>query len=206
MSHIDSYDHEYIGRLAYLPVYHPLQEVERNRWGEEDFGFTPANLILGGGSGEHPGLVIHKLECCVARFLVEAISDRDLDKLSQEDQNFLNDLANESYHKILEFCGWYVHHYAEFHEAIYSKAVFGPEEDERVEDWLIGNIGELVYYALPELNPEQERMQQMVTNFDFYPRYQNINCPPPGYPPSGGRKIIDGQLKWGCHRFYDKQE
>ena len=68
MSHIDSYDHEYIGRFMYLPVYHPLQEVERYKWGEEDFGFTPANLVIGGGSG---GLACAKRaaahECTAAR-------------------------------------------------------------------------------------------------------------------------------------------
>ncbi|WP_417533835.1 hypothetical protein [Marinobacterium stanieri] len=51
MSYIDSYDHEYIGSLGYLPIYRPLQVIEGDKWGGYDFSATPDNIVLGGGSG-----------------------------------------------------------------------------------------------------------------------------------------------------------
>lgn len=56
MSYIDGFDHEIIGTLGYLPIYHPLEAIEGDGgWGAYDFNASPQNLVLGGGSGEHPG-------------------------------------------------------------------------------------------------------------------------------------------------------
>ena len=73
MSYIDAYDHEYIGSLGYLPIYRPLQVIDGDKWGGYDFSATPDNLVLGGGSGEHPGLVVHKPGSLVAKFLYDQI-------------------------------------------------------------------------------------------------------------------------------------
>ena len=202
MSHIDSYDHEYIGKFVYLPVYHPLQEVDRYEWGEADFGFTPANLILGGGSGEHPGLVIHKLECCVARFLIEFLSKKDFETLSKENQDYLKSLAAVPTTEILEYCEWYERHHQSFDAAVHSEAVNGPIEGQKLEDWLTANVGELVYFSLPELNPEQAKMEGIMKPFHLYGMYVNFLCVPPGYPPEGGRKVVDNKVVWGNHRWF----
>lgn len=200
MSHIDSYDHEYIGRFLYLPVYHPTDTSEAS-WGDEDFGFSPANLVLGGGSGEHPGLVVHRLDACVARFLIDSLSDSDYEKLSEDDRYYLNELSLLPYQQILEYCGWYTSHFARFHEAVNSPTCFGPREDEHIEDWLMSNIGELVYFALLELNPEQKRMKEMVAPFRVEAVHTNVLCVPPGYPPEGGRKVVNNEVIWGNHRW-----
>ena len=47
MSYIDSFDHEYIGHLGYLPLYHSLVEVEGDKRGSYDFSASPQNLVLG---------------------------------------------------------------------------------------------------------------------------------------------------------------
>lgn len=202
MSHIDSYDHEFLGKFAYLPVYHPLQEVDRYEWGEEDFGFTPANLILGGGSGEHPGLVIHKLECCVARFLIGFLSEKDFNTLTKEGQEYLRSLASTPTTALLEYCGWTKEHHQRFETAVHSEAVNGPVAGEDLQDWLAANVGEFVYFSLPELNPEQARMKALMRPFQLYGRYVNFLCVPPGYPPEGGRKVVDNQVVWGNHRWF----
>lgn len=52
MSHIDSFKHEIVGLFGGLLVYHPLEDIQG------DFVCTPKCLLIGGGSGEHPALVI----------------------------------------------------------------------------------------------------------------------------------------------------
>jgi hypothetical protein len=86
MSYIDCFDHEYIGRLGYLPIYRPLQVIEGEEWGAYDFSATPDNLVLGGGSGEHPGLVIHKLECAAAKFLYYHIDEEHKENPLKDDE------------------------------------------------------------------------------------------------------------------------
>lgn len=201
MSYIDCYDHEYIGSLGYLPIYHPLQEINGgSKWGDYDFNATPKNLVLGGGSGEHPGLVLHKLECIVAKFLYDQISEEEDDTLSKKDQDFIVDLAYQD--DILEFCDWSIKQYATLSEMAASLAFNTPvSEDENVEDWLCKSIGELIYYSLQELNPNHDRLTQIFSNFDIQPIMRNVSCTPPGYPIMGGRMVIDGKLKWGKHRW-----
>ncbi len=41
MSHIDSFRHQLVGYLGYLPVYHPLEEIDG------DFRCSPRQLVLG---------------------------------------------------------------------------------------------------------------------------------------------------------------
>ena len=202
MSHIDSYDHEYIGQLGYLPIYHPLQHIEKVRWGDYDFGADPSNLVLGGGSGEHPGLVLHKLECFVAKFLLSAISEKEEASISEEDRDFLANLVYSKHEHIFEFCEWRVDEYSRLHEMAKTGTTGEPlREDQTVEDWLMLSIGEFVYYSLPELNPEKERLDKIFGKFSFYPSMFNVNIPPPGYPEERGRLLKDGEVIWGVHRF-----
>ncbi|HEY9117544.1 MAG TPA: hypothetical protein VIN11_06945, partial [Roseivirga sp.] len=176
MSHIDSYDHEYVGHLGYLPIYHPLQEIERGRWGDYDFGADPTNLILGGGSGEHPGLVLHKLECFVTKFLLDQISDEEEAALSEDDKEYIINLAFINYAEIFEFCEWRIDDISSFHKMAKSDAMRSPvAKDETVEEWLMKSIGELVYYSLPELNPEHDRLQKIFADFTIFPIMRNVS-------------------------------
>jgi len=63
MSHIDSYKHEIVGLFGCLPVYHPLGDIPAppDNWPEYDFGYTTEQLVIGGGPGEHLGLVLQAL-------------------------------------------------------------------------------------------------------------------------------------------------
>jgi hypothetical protein len=56
MSYIDTFDHELVGFFAGLPLYHPLEAVMGS--GGDEFGCTPLHLMLGGGDGEHPEVVL----------------------------------------------------------------------------------------------------------------------------------------------------
>jgi len=200
MSYIDSYEHEYIGSLGYLPIYHPLQEIEGDDWGGYDFSASPGDLILGGGSGEHPGLVVHKLESSAAKFLYDQLTEEEEESLAKSDKEYLLNLCYAD--DVLEFCDWTVRQYANLTAMAASEAFGSPlEEDEAVEDWLRKSLGELVYYSLPELNPEHEKLAAMFSRFSIDATMHNVLCVPPGYPPCGGRRTTDGESTWGYHRW-----
>lgn len=78
MSYIDLIKHELVGFFNGLPVYHPLETVEEGSWESYDFSCSPANLIIGGGAGEHPALVLHNLESLVAAYLLHAIAQNEV--------------------------------------------------------------------------------------------------------------------------------
>lgn len=204
MSYIDSFDHEYIGQLGYLPIYHPLETLERVKWGDYDFGADPTNLVLGGGSGEHPGLVLHHLESFVAKFLLDRITEDDEKLMSEEDRSYVVDLAFVNYSELLEFCDWRISEIANFYEMAKSSAMANPldeGDDEMMEEWLVKSIGEFVYYCLPDLNPQHERLSQIFEDCEIHPIMRNVTMNPPGYPTRGGRQVINGKTVWGLHRF-----
>lgn len=202
MSYIDSYDHEYIGTLGYLPIYRPLQEFNGNKWGHYDFNASPNNLVLGGGNGERPGLVIHKLECLAAIFLYEQLTDDEEEQLSDIDSEYIENLICEAHENIFEFCGWSIRDYASFTQMAKSASFMTPlGEDEEVEDWLCQSLGELIYFSLPDLNPDHARLESIFKNFAINATRRNVLCSPPGYPACGGRKVINGEPIFGIHRW-----
>lgn len=201
MSHIDGYDHEIIGSLGYLPIYHPLETIEGDGgWGAFDFSATPQNLVLGGGSGEHPGLVVHHLPSLAARFLLDSLAESESALLSREESDYVGELYYVS--DTLEFCGWSIRQYAALLEMAQSVTFMHPVgENEAVEDWLERSLGELIWFALPELNPEHARLAAIFQRFGINPTMRNVAVDPPGYPPCGGRIIINGSLTWGHQRW-----
>ncbi len=200
MSYIDSFDHELIGYIGYLPVYRVLEVIHGDSWGGDDFSATPDNLILGGGSGEHPALVVHQLASLVVRFLYDQITEDEAQALSQDEQDYLHHWYYAG--NTLEFCQWSVRQYADLQQMAASTAFITPlSEQQEVENWLMLTLGELIYYALPELNPEHHKLAAMFKRFDIRPTMRNVSIVPPGYPPCGGRTIENGRVKWGNHRW-----
>ncbi len=196
MSYIDIFQHEYLGHLGYLPIYHPLENIEEGG----DFNATPANLILGGGSGEHPALVIHHLESLVAHFLSEQISDQELDKIPKEDRDFFCDLLS-FYSDSLEFCGWSVDRYIALNKMAKSTAfITALKKKQSVEEWLCLSLGEFVFFSLPELNAHHERLVKIFSPFCIPASICNVSFPPPGYPLGGGFRIVDGKPVYGQYR------
>ncbi|AUP76591.1 hypothetical protein CWS02_11960 [Enterobacter sp. EA-1] len=200
MSYIDGYDHELIGQLGYLPIYHPLEKIDGEGWGAYDFSATPENLVLGGGSGEHPGLVVHHLPMLVTRFLYAQLSDAEEATLSDGQKAFLDDIyyAGEA----LEFCCWSVADYARLQTMAESPTFMNPvTAEERVENWIEKSLGELVWYALPDLNPHHQALRIFSSVLIF-----TLRCAMSPLTPwatrRGGRIIENGRVKWGHCRWH----
>jgi len=201
MSHIDSYQHEYLGQLGYLPIYHYLELVEAP-WGVYDFGATPENLVLGGGSGEHPGLVLHDFEHFVFHFLFYQLREEEQEELKDKRYADLKEYFYKDNNRLLEFCQWGVVTYVDFDKMARSERMETPcGEDESVEDWLLMSIGELIYYSLPEMNPKQDELNAIFEPYDISPVMQNVKLTPPGYPKYRGYQVIDGENERGIHRW-----
>ena len=79
VSHIDSFKHELIGLFGGLPVYRPLQLIDG------DFQCDVNQLVLGGGSGEHPALVVKNLLAAVACYLDEELDSLDNENIRAKD-------------------------------------------------------------------------------------------------------------------------
>jgi hypothetical protein len=67
----DTFDHGLVGFFAGLPRYHPLETVAGS--GGDELGCTPRQLVLGGGSGEHPAVVLRQPPAAVMAFLQAAL-------------------------------------------------------------------------------------------------------------------------------------
>ncbi len=194
MSYIDCFKHEFLGSLNGLPIYHLSESVKFEDHGHRAFDCDETSLIIGGGSGEHPALVVTGLDSLVAEYLLHdvhmcEVHGRDRrEKLAGSARESLEDIAFSANQEFL-FIGWRMKDYAKFYERAASPinpTPLAPDED--AESWLRLSLGEFVYFSLPELCPRRLEMQALAGLGDesgwtasFWMR--NILCPPPGYMP-----------------------
>lgn len=189
MSYIDTIKHELVGYLNGLPIYHPLENLPRSKWGDPDFSCDQSNLVIGGGSGEHPGLVIHNLPSLVCEYLLYDIKQNaehfpDYRRPSDSAQKLLLDIAvgEESN---LEFCGWSMKHHSQFIKCAMSPVHAHPLSEEGIaEEWIRLSLGEFVYFSLQLLNSQHTVIQGIVEDYFEWPvgySMCNVTCPPPGY-------------------------
>jgi hypothetical protein len=209
VSYIDTFDSEFVGYFGGIEVYHPLEAMPADPDDPRCFGCGPENLVIGGGPGEHPGLVVKEpgeaVGCFVRAWLrwyernypvehqalrpaVEAWPDAPADRE-----------APDYWQWVFEFAGWQVADYAEFSNRCASRTFtrpFAPDEDGPLERWLAASVGEFVLLAMPEL--AQDAIQQLgdLRRHVVGGIYGNILLLPPGYP-VWGRRAIENQVTWG---------
>lgn len=175
MSHIDSFKHELVGFLGYLPVYHPLEGIDG------DFKCDPSQLLLGGGSGEHPALVIENPTSAVAYFLHEFIEDQ---KELEHWEEIISPYVNYDLAELLTFYEWSIDRYSSFHQMSKSNSLPNPCNDEEIniERWLILGIGEFIFFSMPYLAEElMNKLEDPYKHF-HHMLYNNIMVVPPNFP------------------------
>ncbi|WP_022835095.1 hypothetical protein [Salisaeta longa] len=192
MSHIDSFRHALVGHWAGLPVYHPLEPIRG------DFTCGPEHLVLGGGSGEHPAMVVEDPTSAVAQFLVyklEMLQDSPvLEKyhpLKGQAAAWLpkirpfNTRAPEA---VLVFYDWRADDHARFRTRCQSPALVHPWQPAGTElsflEWLVIGFGEFVFFAMPDLVPSL--MQQLPVDAPYtyvrHVEFSNLALWPPNMP------------------------
>lgn len=200
MSYIDTFDHELVGFFAGLPVYHPLETVSGT--GDDLFGCTPSHLVLGGGDGEHPAIVLTHPTAAVAAFLQAALPP-DGPPLSAASEQFLDALP--PLHECLHFAGWFTTSYSAFLERCSSAsfvAPYRPAHDGLLESWVLCNLGEFVYFSMPDLAPDiRVHLAELCARVTS-PIYYNVLILPPGYgSPAGRYRTASGDVIWGNYAW-----
>src|SRR5713101_8714809 len=200
MSYIDTFDHELVGFFAGLPLYHPLETVTGS--GGDEFGCTPLQLVLGGGGGEHPAMVLTQPTAAVMAFL-QATLPPDGPALSAEAQQLMDEVPPHD--ECLHFAGWGIAEFVSFHERCSAPTFVTPyqiERDGALEEWVLGNLGEFVYFAMPELAPNAQTQLADVCAQVRDPHYLNVQILPPGYAaPAGRRRTTSGDVVWGNYAW-----
>ena len=203
MSYIDTFDHQYVGSFAGLPIYYSRISVEGTDG--EEFGCGPHTLVLGGGSGEHPALVFHRLDCLAMRFVLHAVGESDNDDRHEIDQfgDFpIWDYLHVPFADLFEYAGWSVRVYHGFYERCRSVALnrpFAVDDHLSFEDWLAVCFGELVWFSFPELIENLTPVREMHPSLRAIAN--NVTIPPPGFPERFGRRRDGHGVVWGDHYF-----
>ncbi len=214
MSYIDTFDHEFLGYFGGIPLYRPLAEVQGSL-DAYDFGCSPEHLVLGGGSGEHPAIIVSELRAPVAHFLSHWMLARtpeedgameEVGKLIQdaggdvgEWNRILDPLLHRPWGEFLHFAGWGADDYHAFGGHCRSAAFhtpFAPGEG-ALENWLAASLGEFAFFSLPEMVDIAHLPGARTV---VRPVYGNVLIPPPGYP-TLGRQTRDGRVIWGHSRW-----
>ncbi|MGL6337947.1 MAG: hypothetical protein ACRC80_02270 [Waterburya sp.] len=179
MSHIDSFQHEIVGLFARLPVYHPLVDID------SEFKCTHKQLMIGGGSGEHPALVLQNPLAAVAYFIQDAVEELDQDNSIREKwEAIIKPYLTYTSDEILKYYDWTIETYQAFAELCKSKCLPSPYINEEIllEIWLILGFGEFIYYAMPDLATEiMSQLEKPYQRFNHM-RYNNIMLIPPNIP------------------------
>jgi hypothetical protein len=187
MSHIDSFKHELVGLIGGLPVYHPLQSING------DFESGVNQLIIGGGSGEHPALIIKNPLSTVACFLenhIESLEDNalfkdDFSNAAKKWKSIIKKYVNWQVDYHFHFSGWSVSNYKHFYDLLTGSGIPNPydeDSDRSFESWLILGIGEFTFFAMPKL--ASEIMTQLDDPYKYFHSilFNNILLIPPNMP------------------------
>jgi len=224
VSYIDTFDNEFVGYFGGIPVYHPLEVVPALPNGDpRRFACGPENLVIGGGPGEHPGIVVKAPGEAVVCF-IRAWLDEDNPVLSPEERQAIqpavsawldadarqssNDMQRREWRHIFEFAGWQAADYVEFSTRCASRAFlrpFDPGEDDSLEQWLAASVGEFVLFAMPELAQEAIHRLGDLRRDVSGDIYKNVLLLPPGYP-VWGRREVDNQVIWGISAWRIQRE
>lgn len=191
MSYIDTIPHIMPGTLAGYSIYAPLctYKIKDQAWGHPEFQCHPRNLVLGGGSGEHPGLVVHHFDDLVRLYLLEAI-EAQLSKnetFSQLEAFLLEGWTFDS-QRCFEYCGWGAEDFATLVSRSQAEDLAYPyvkARDASFERWLALSLGSFCFHHLSclmtprfqeDLNAQIKNTglvvdRQFFANLKFLPRY-----------------------------------
>jgi len=180
--------------FGYIPVYFSLQDIDG------DFQCKANSLFLGGGSGEHPVLVLLNPLSAVAWFLDEEIDDLELsdDEKSSWKKVYRKhldwDLENN-----LKFYEWNIETSHNFFKMCKKGSLPNSyySESNSLENWLLLGFGEFIFFAMPEL--ADEIVSELNTPYEKFAhmRYNNIMLIPPNIPvyANGGNAFVSSPRK-----------
>ena len=216
MSYIDTRDHSYVGKFLGLPLYHPLQEYPT----DDEFYANVSNLVLGGGSGEHPALVIKNPAACVLAYVefsaqLLGINYEEKNWFKSWEKVFDNDKTYNIYDNLC-YENWSMEQVTRLTESIEAaiqcyrgdgKIMLGLEPETKFHIML----GEFIFFSAqkllaPEICVCLTELQDDLKNQNMYlpVLFEAVIVPAQGYPVSG-RKTVDNKVIWSM-RFDAEEE
>jgi len=188
MSDIDMIKHYRLGLFFGIPVYQCLEDgcwIGKTDKAEPSSMAEKNDICIGGGSGEHPAIVIKKIDSCVARYLkYTGRSDDDIIKS-----------ANIRLNSFIIYCNWKKENHGEFYErCCYSYKFF--RKNMSFEGWIAANIGEFIFHLIPSYTPLIKKWHDKECN-DHDIIFGNILFPYGKYSGNGldRFRIVDIDLK-----------
>jgi hypothetical protein len=219
MSFSDTFDNEFVGYFGGIPVYRPLEVVPALPDDHPlDFACGPENLLIGGGSGEHPGIVVKSPGDTVLCFVRSWLDQTPF--LSPDERQALRPAVESlsdacgrrqtpsDWRYVFEFAGWRVGDYLKFSARCASPAFhrpFDPDKDGSLEMWLAASVGEFILFAMSELALDAVQRLGDLRRHVTGDIYRNILLLPPGYQPCG-RQEVDHQVNWGISAWRIQRE
>jgi hypothetical protein len=147
MSYIDCWNHLYIGSLGKdgLPIYMTLEDIDG-----DEFKATEGSIVLGGGSGEHPALIIENLDFCMASFLDTWVNEYKA-HIPQETQDAITIYVEwvfedaDFYRDELDFHNWSTDNHYHFVKQL--KTLEPNDVTMGTENLIIESIGEYLIFT-----------------------------------------------------------
>ncbi|MCB1358335.1 MAG: hypothetical protein KDK53_18215 [Maritimibacter sp.] len=186
MSYIDQFEHQLVAVFGGLPIYRPLEPIPGGGH-PLDFRCGVDQLVIGGGAGEFPGIVLVDPGGAAADFALEEAE-------SFADDTPLKPLwrraaAPHAGRDTLDFAGWTRAEIADFAGACAQSLPllrrYEPDHDGAFARWLSRCLGEFVVYALPEIGlPVTGALPMPPEDPGFLPHlpYGNVLLRPPYRP------------------------
>jgi hypothetical protein len=121
MSYIDLFKHREVGNICGLPLYLALENIDG-----DEFKCKTGSVIIGGGGGEHPGMVIKDLDILFSTY--NFYNDPDYDFINNGCPDYFNNL---------DYSTWSIKDIVQFHENCIRYGFDENDEDlNELEAWI----------------------------------------------------------------------
>lgn len=221
MSFIDTIEHSHVGSFMDISIYHPLVSTTDN----DDFLVTRKNLLIGGGSGEHPALILKDIDVCVWMFLDACFDlethEADEIKSARKGWQKISDNYNSSSEN-LDFISWSLEQLVQFSNRVKKKAKkelkYYQKKDEilsySIEMLINIMIGEFVFFSGKSLISEElnDYINNNLHDNIVRPIFCAVVVQPKGYPTYGRYDVINNDgtrksinLRFDEEHIYDKK-
>lgn len=208
MSYIDQFKHQDVALFGGIPIYRPLEPIPGGN-DAADFRCGVDQLVIGGGAGEFPGIVLTDPAGAAADFALE-------DALSFDDDNPLKPIWRrvaepKAGRKTLDFAGWSDTDIRDFAldcaRSLPLLRRYDPDYDGDFAPWLSRCLGEFVVYSLPEIaravTGELPFLPEQLGYVPLHPRYGNVLLKPPYRPLLTTTQPFEQDPNWSVEELAD---
>jgi hypothetical protein len=205
MSYIDQFAHQAVALFGGIPIYRPLEPIPGGT-DPYDFRCGVDQLVVGGGVGEFPGIVLTDPAGAAADFAqAEAALFADDNPLKPIWQEVAGAFAGR---QTLDFAGWRRSDIERFArdcaKSLPLPRPYSPVHDGDFAPWLSRCLGEFIVYSMPEIaRPVTAQLPVLPQPQGFAPvhlSYGNVLLRPPHRPLLVTTAPFEDDPRWSVER------